>query len=206
MSDAAGSSYVDVTYTLNRSDAAYGAIEITAVKEFGGAQASSIEGNFSFPEESIGIGNVYAHIVQRFSAIIEPHSDIVRVYAGQTSPASNLVYETPVSRATPSKISIPQTYLDDSELATNYIRVTENNPGDNLHPATAVEYSFFILSFVPYGKVFANLSDAQTDAYVRLNETLGSFAEGLDIELQTNKIKNVPSMIGPMLVEVRVWA
>ena len=206
INDKEGSSYVDVTYTLNQSDTVYGSIKITNLQEFGGSQASDKEGNFSFPQESVGVGETYLHIVERFSKIIEAHEDILRVYSSQNSPANNLVYESPISRATPSKIYIPENNLDDSYLITNYIRATENAGGDNIHPATAVEYSFYIISFVPFGQVFSNLSDAEEDAYKRLNDTIGSFANGLNIELSSNRLKNVPSMIGPVLVEVRIWA
>jgi hypothetical protein len=194
--DSNHSSYIDVNYTLSEN-IPFGSIELTRVKDFGGSINWDKQTSFSFPAKVSQIGDVFLHIVQQYS-------DMVDVWAGKNNPPSTIVFSSPASRAVPTDIYIKKNVLDISPVANNYIRVADRSRNDIL-PNTSVEYSFYIPSYVGYGNVFANQTAAESDALWRLNQTLGTFVSTDNIVVESSEMRDVPTLWGPAIMEVRVW-
>lgn len=194
--DPENSSYVEVNYTLSKS-VPYGSIKITQLEEFGGFADWEKDISFSFPSQAVSIGEVFTHIVQQFSYMVDVEADTY-------FPPSNTVFSSPSSRAVPTTVYIVDDVLDISETANNYIRVSDRNMNEIL-PETALEYSFYVPSFVGYGNVFATQEKAEADAIKRLNQTLGDFISADDITVESNEMRDVPTMWGPAVMEVRIW-
>ena len=66
-------------------------------------------------------------------------------------------------------------------------------------------YTYLIPNMVPYGYTFDSALSAITDAETRLNNSLGPDINALNIETKSLGVGNVPSLWGPLLVEVRTW-
>jgi len=194
--DADNSSYIDVSYNLPET-APYGSIKVNQIDEFGGNADWEKEISFSFPEEATDMGNVFTHIVQQYSYIVDVEADIY-------TPPSNLVFTSPSSRAVPTSVYIPGDVLSLSPIANNYVRISDRNWNDIL-PESSVEYNFYIPSFVGYGNVFSTQQEAEDDAISRLNDTLGNFISADNIIVESSEMKDVPTMWGPAVMEVRVW-
>jgi hypothetical protein len=195
--DPDNSSYVEVNYSLAEGSVPYGSIQLTQMQEFGGEADWRKETNFSFPQDVSAMGNVFAHIVQQYSYMVNVEADIY-------TPPTNLVFSSPSSRAVPTSVYIWKDALDLSPTANNYIRIEDIDRNEIL-PNSSVEYSFYVPSSVGYGDVFLTQEEADNDALIRLNETLGSFISAQDIVLETGNIRDVPTMWGPALMEVRAW-
>lgn len=194
--DPDNSSYVEVSYDLPGS-VPYGHIEITRIEEFGGLPDDVKDVSFSFPESAHSISEVFVHIVQQYS-------DMLDVFADTSFPPSYTVFSSPSGRAVPTTVYIPKDVLDVSSLAVNYVRIDDDSSNDIL-PNSSLEYSFFVPSFVGYGDVFSTQSEADDDALDRLNQTLGDFVSSDDLVVETGEMSGVPSLWGPAVVEVRVW-
>lgn len=196
INDPENSSYIEVNYSLERV-APYGHIPFTQVQEFGGAAHWQKETSFSFPEGAGMMGNVFAHIVQQYSYMVDVDADTY-------TPPLNRVFSSPSARAVPTAVYIPKNVLDLSPNANNYIRITDRARNDLL-PYTAVEYTFYIPSMIGYGRVFSTQAEAEEDALNRLSDLLGDFISGDNIILESSQMNDVPTMWGPAVVEVRVW-
>ncbi len=197
ITDPEGSSYVEVNYTLPQGVAPFGSIEVSTVEPFGGDADWEKETSFSFPQGAETMGDVFAHIVQQYSYMVNVEADIY-------TPPGNNVFSSPSSRAVPTSVYILKSVLDLSPTANNYIRVEDIN-GNDILPNTSVEYGFYVPASVGYGSVFATQSEAEDDSLYRLNQTLGEFISAQDIILETGNIRDVPSLWGPSVMEVRVW-
>jgi hypothetical protein len=195
--DPGSSSYIEVNYTLPVSSIAYGSIEITRTQEFGGSADWSKESSFQFPQEAIQMGDVFTHIVQQYSYMVDVEADIY------TPPANN-IFSSPAARAVPTTVYIQGDVLDISPTANNYVRVEDRNRNDIL-PETSLEYSFYVPSFVGYGDVFITQEEAEDDAIQRLNQTLGEFISSDDLIVESDEMRGVPTMWGPVVLEVRAW-
>jgi len=191
------SSYVEVNYSLPQAVAPYGSIKITHFKEFGGSANWLKETSFKFPQQAIEMGDVFTHIVQQYSYIVDVRADTY-------TPPSHLVFTSPSSRAVPTTVFIPGSVLDLSSTANNYVRVSDRNYNEIL-PETSVEYSFYVPSFVGYRNVFATQNEAETDALSRLNQTVGVFVSAENLVVESSEMRDVPTMWGPAVMEVRVW-
>ncbi|MBW2987876.1 hypothetical protein DRJ48_00705 [Candidatus Woesearchaeota archaeon] len=66
-------------------------------------------------------------------------------------------------------------------------------------------YTFMVRNFVSYGNTFDTEEEALEDAIARLNQTLGDFSTALDISSEVVGLSQVPSLWGPMIIEVRTW-
>jgi len=93
-----------------------------------------------------------------------------------------------------------------------YMKNGENNfslsfgSGYGINPFKSLAYfTFLIKNLVPYGNTFDSEEDALNDAKQRLNNTLGSNVKALKIETKAMGVGHVPSLWGPLLVEVRSW-
>ncbi|MBW2996248.1 hypothetical protein KY332_03035 [Candidatus Woesearchaeota archaeon] len=197
INDSGGSSYVEVNYTLPQGVAPFGSIEVSTVEDFGGEADWEKETSFSFPFGAGTMGDVFAHIVQQYSYMVNVEADIY-------TPPGNNVFSSPSSRAVPTSVYILKSVLDLSPTANNYVRI-EDIYGNDILPNSSVEYSFYVPASVSYGEVFATQQEAEDDALIRLNETLGEFISAQDIIVETGNIRDVPSLWGPSVMEVRVW-
>lgn len=194
--DPDNSSYVEINYSLTPA-LPYGVVELRQVQEFGGAPSPTKDTNFSFPAEAEAISSVYTHVAEQYS-------NIARVYADTGTPPGNMVFEAPSARAVPTDIYTPETFLDVSELATNYVRIQETG-GNDVRPESSVDYGFYVPSFVGYGQVFATVQQANDDAVQRLQDVMGPFVNVSNLVLDNTSMSDVPSMWGPAIIEVRVW-
>ncbi len=199
VNDTVNSSYVEINYTYTPK-LVYGTVDITQVRQFGGAVQNPKTGSFQFPPEAIDINYVYDNVAQIYSYL-------TTVTYGTTNPppGANVAFRSPSPRAVPTHIYIPETYLDVSELATNYIRMRDDTSGNRYLPESSIEYSFIVPSRVGYGGVFFTKQEAEDDAKLRLNESVGAFISLEQIKTDSNSIKDVPSMWGPAIVEVAIW-
>ena len=196
VSNPENSSYVEVNYTFTETKP-YGSIKITKVEEFGGSADWEKETSFSFPQQAVEMGDVFTHIVQQYSYLVDVEADIY-------TPPANTVFSSPSARTVPTTVFIPGDVLDLSPSANNYIRVSDRNRNDIL-PDTSVEYSFYLPSFVGYGDVFLTQEEAEADALERLNQTLGEFISAENIVVESSEITDVPTMWGPAVIKVRAW-
>ncbi len=198
LNDPENSSYLEVNYSLSSSSAVpYGSIEVTAVQEFGGEANWQKETFFSFPQGAAQMGNVFTHIVQQYSYLVDVEADTY-------TPPLNTVFSSPSARAVPTNIYIPKNILDLTPTANNYVRVSDLY-GNDVLPYTSIEYNFYVPSSVGYGSVFSTQEEAEQDARHRLNQTLGDFISADNIIIESNGITGVPSLWGPAVMEVRVW-
>jgi len=195
-SDPDNSSFVELNYSLTPA-LPYGVVDIRRVQSFGGSPDPTKDTSFSFPSEAEAISSVYAHVAEQYSYI-------TRVYGDTGFPPGNMVFESPASRAVPTDVFIPDSYLDVSELVTNYIRLDETS-GNDIRGESTVEYGFYVPSFVGYGSVFGTVGEANNDAIDRLQDVMGSFVNVSDLVLDNTSMSDVPSMWGPAVIEVRVW-
>jgi predicted RNase H-like HicB family nuclease len=219
INDPGGSSYVEVNYSSPPA-VPYGVIEVRQIKEFGGEADPPKDSNFSFPSEAEGVSSVFVHPVELYSYI-------TRVYSDTGYPPSNLVFESPSSRAVPSSVYIPLWTLDTTPLALNYERLQETS-GNDVLPNSTIDYGFYIRGFIGYGQVFSTQSESVDDAIARLQEVLGSYVNATDCEsvddaiarlqevlgsyvnatdlvIDNTTMSGVPSLWGPAVAEVRVW-
>ncbi|MBR9692205.1 hypothetical protein GOV06_05470 [Candidatus Woesearchaeota archaeon] len=197
INDPTNSSYIDVDYSLSSPPAPYASIKVVQLQEFGGEADWEKEISFSFPQYAASMGNVFLHLVQQYSYLVDVEADFY-------TPPLNTVFSSPSARAVPTTIYIPKNVLDLSPTANNYVRVTDRNRNDIL-PDTAVEYNFYVPSFVSYGEVFAIQQEAENDAHARLNQTLGEFVSSDNIVIESSEMRGVPTLWGPAIMEVRVW-
>ena len=194
--DPDNSSFVEINYTVTPA-LPYGVVEIRQVQAFGGAPDPTKDTSFSFPAEAVAISTVFPHIAEQYSYI-------TRVYGDTGTPPGNMVFESPAPRAVPTDVFIPDTLLDVSELAINYVRIDETG-GNDVRPESTIDYGFYVPSFVGFGQVFATVTEANDDAVQRLQNVMGSFVNVTDMVLDNTSMSDVPSMWGPSVIEVRVW-
>jgi hypothetical protein len=197
MNDADNSSYIEVNYSLENPPAPYGSIRVNLLKEFGGEADWRKETSFSFPDYANTMGNVFLHLVQQYSYMVDVDADLY-------TPPLNDVFDSPSVRAVPTTTYVPKNFMELSPVANNYVRV-EDIGGNDILGYTAVEYNFYVPSFIGYGGVFDTLEEAQNDSIVRLNETLGDFISSDDLLIESSDMRGVPTLWGPSIMEVRVW-
>ncbi|NQU79182.1 hypothetical protein HQ545_05430 [Candidatus Woesearchaeota archaeon] len=196
INDPDNSSYVEINYTVTPV-VPYGVVEIRSIAEFGGSPNPTKETSFSFPDEAVAISSVFAHVAEQYSYV-------TRVYGDTGTPPGNLVFESPSPRAVPTDVYVSRELLDVSEMATNYIRITETG-GNDVLPESSVDYGFYVPSFVSFGDVFADVDEANEDAVQRLQAVMGNFVNVSNLILDNTSMSDVPSMWGPAVIEVRVW-
>ena len=68
-----------------------------------------------------------------------------------------------------------------------------------------VAFTFLVNNQVPYGNTFPTEKAALDDAVLRLKKVLGSYVNALDISEQSVKLSGVPTLWGPITIEIRIW-
>jgi len=186
-------SHIEISYDLD-APYKYGAIKLNKVKEFNDGPSTEIQTDFSFPNETILQGNVFVNLVQRSAH--EP-----TVYAEINDPPLDVIYRTDLWRAVPASIFIPK--IATSLNVPNYVRVKDKF-NNYAMPDSAIYYEFYIPLAVPFGDLFNTSNEANEDAINRLKEAMGSFYNGT-VETTESSITDVPTLWGPLNIEVRIW-
>lgn len=193
------SSFVEVNYSIPPENN-YGIVQITRTQLWGGNALLQKTANFSFPAGISSVKEVYLNIAQRASYDIE-------LWAGTTNPPATTIYRSPGSRQVPTRIFLPSTAYGTAPTVTNFVRTMDYGSTGNVFLAeSSFEYTFNMPSYVGFGNVFSNQTDAVNDALSRLNTTLGGFINLEEAIVENNSINDVPSMWGPAVVEVLVWS
>ena len=76
---------------------------------------------------------------------------------------------------------------------------------NNFLPNSTIQATYYVPSSVDFGEVFATEALAQADALNRLATAMGPLVSATSITTDASSIQSVPSLWGPLVVEVRVW-
>ncbi|HLP79614.1 MAG TPA: hypothetical protein VK158_03195 [Acidobacteriota bacterium] len=191
------SSYIEVNYTLSINNIIpYGEIEIAAVEKINGSNEVDSIRYFNYPASITQVGDTYFHLVEK-------DSDKISVWADIYNPPSQLHFSSPSQRAVPSSIFIDSDYFQKSSAINNYVRVKETTY--QILNISQIERRFFVPSYVGYGAVFATQAEADADALARLQAVMGGYIQANGFLVTGNIITDVPSLWGPIVVEVRAW-
>jgi len=194
--DPDGSSFVEVNYTLP-STIPYGLIDVGRFEKFPPPDLRDKTVSFSYAPEAVMKGNTFVHLTQRFS-------NSINIWAGTTTPPGNHVYETPSVRAVPTSVHMHESHFDLEKQ--NYVRIRESvDVGVFSSNHSYLEHHFYIPSFVSYEGVFPTNQEAIDDALQRLDVVIGNFLDIDGIVTSSDSISEVPSMWGPLILEVRMW-
>jgi hypothetical protein len=197
LSDSAGSSYVEVNYTISAGSVIpYGEIEIAAVEKIGGADEIDSIRSFTYPPSITQMGDVYFHLVEK-------DSDKITVWADIFSPPVKMHFSSPSARAVPSSIYLDKNYFQKNIAISNFVRVKEDTY--QILNISQIEKRFYVPSYVGYGSVFATQALADADAIARLQVVMDKYIYADGILVTGNTITDVPSLWGPVVVEVRAW-
>jgi len=198
-------SFIEVNYSSPIQQYGFGEIDITTVKEFGGANSNPKDFNFTIPAEIEKLYDSNVNLVEGFSNQIN-----VSAWNQFTSPA--IAYKAPTVRASPTKIYVsPDYWLING---TNSIRLRDFQPGGGLSANnlilqwTAVDYTHLARVAVPYGNVFDSQSNATSDAYNRLEQRAtvqGVNLSDILIANETIQIGGVPTLWGPERFTLQLW-
>lgn len=195
LNDPHGSSYLEVEYRLPERKLYYGYIDVGVSENAGGSPENPKQFTVDFEDNTLI--TTFLHIAQLFSSLIS-------VDAWSSGQPSQWIFTSPVERAIPASIYIDKGYFDTSLL--NYIEIDDFGCWDcNLLPETSLEYWIWLPSSVGYGIVNKTSDGAEEDAVSRLNQILGKYAVATSIETEVNSVAEVPTMWGPVELEVRVW-
>ncbi len=195
VNDPEGSSYLEVEYRLPGRKLYYGYIDVGISENAGGGVENPKQFTVGFEDNTLI--TTFLHVAQLFSSLI-------RVDVWPEGQPSQRVFTSPVERAIPATIYIDKSYFDTS--TPNYIKIDEFGcSGCDLLPETSLDYQIWLPSSVGYGLVNETSEGAEEDVVERLNQVLGKYAVATSIETEVNSVSGVPTMWGPVEMEVRVW-
>ena len=185
--DPDGSSYVEYSYDRPPSSSGeFGTIEITASERFNTPPGNDV----TFDKTLIAPKRAFIELATLDS------QDVTNWANG------NLVFQTPRPYVTPGAIFIDNSYM---QSGTNIFRSLDCI-GCTILPESSLTFTTLVPNSVPYGEPFDLEQDAIDDAEDRLEDLLdGMNIEVLEINDETISLSNVPSLWGPVLVEVRTW-
>ncbi len=198
--DPNGSSYVEISYTLDKPPILYGEIDITKELIFGGDAENPKQFDFNLTERESEVSESFVHIAQGFSSMI-------RTYAWFDNESETLVFESPAVRAVPENVYIPPSIWGVGE---NHVKLEDVQPGGSLSstnyilPWSSLEYTYKVKGIVGYGEVFNSSSLAIQDAIQRLLNQTGEI--GLEnVKYDTKAVHGIKWLWGPSLFKVLVW-
>ncbi len=194
MVDPDGSSYIEFEYEVSGKKLYYGYVDVTLSENMGGPLENPKLYNITF--DGNVLENVFEHVAQLFS-------DTMNISVWPEGDSPQLIFTTPVPRAIPSSIYIDPSYFNES--GNNFINTDDVCEDCYILPESSLEYALWIPSSVGYGLVNETEQGALDDAIRRLNGVLGKYAVATSIETEVNSVSGVPSMWGPVEMEVRVW-
>lgn len=186
-------SYVEVSYDMEYPYK-FGSLKFNKVQEFNDGPDKEVLTDFSFPNESVQKGDVFVNLVQR--SAVNPS-----VYAEINNPPTDLAYQNKLLKAVPSNIFIPDTMT--SFNTKNYVFALDKS-NNYILPDSAINYEFYIPISVPFGDVFNTSEEANNDSIARLQELMGEYYNE-NFDLSSSSITDVPTLWGPLNVEVVIW-
>ncbi|MEM7825090.1 MAG: hypothetical protein QXO27_03915 [Candidatus Aenigmatarchaeota archaeon] len=201
LNDPNGSSYVEVSYTLDKPLLGYGEISVTKETLFGGNESNPKTFSFNISDKIKNIIESFTHIAQGFSSMIE-------VYAWNDSTPMNLIFRSPSIRAIPSTVYI---YPSVWSVGENHIMMRDFQPGNStsdtnyILPWSSFEYSYKIKAMVGYGNVFNSSDLAVEDARQRLVDQIGEDATVSDLVVENKTIQGMKWLWGPTLFKIITW-
>jgi hypothetical protein len=202
VNDPESSSYVEVSYTLDKPSINYGDVDITKEKLFGGAVSNPKTFNFNISASESRIIESFTHIAQGFSSMI-------RAKAWFDSLAKTLVFISPSVRVVPENVYIRPSLLS---IGENHIELTDVQPDGStsatnyILPWSSFEYTYLVKGLVGYGYVFNSSQLATEDARQRLIAQVG--AEGItaeSIEVDSQAVQGIQWLWGPGLFKILSW-
>ncbi|MBI5133614.1 MAG: hypothetical protein HZA83_02775, partial [Thaumarchaeota archaeon] len=202
LTDSNSSSYIEVSYSLEKLPFSYGEIDLTKEILFGGEAENPKTFSFNITPNQSRIINSFTHIAQGFSSMIE-------VYAWHEGSPENLVFKSPAVRAVPSTVYIQPVIWS---VGNNSIRMRDfqptgsTSPKNYILPWSSLEYSYTVKALVGYGSVFNTSELAIGDAKQRLTDQMG--AESItseDITIENKSVQGIRWLWGPSLFKTMVW-
>ena len=195
-------SYVKVSTT--EPENSYGKIDLTKVldvskksRRLSGSFYSHVEWNYNYSNEVDPV-KVDSQLAWLYYTSYDPYQKIyVNSQLMYSHPPQNFILEL-------SRFGYTKNNAQFLNGINKYIIDLGNGYGINPYNSI-VSYTFLIKNNVPYGNTFPTEAEAINDAVKRLNETLGSYISAVKLEDQTINLSGVPTLWGPITVEIRIW-
>jgi len=201
INDAENSSYVEVSYDIDKPLFLYGEIDLTKEKIFGGNASNPKTFDFNISQSESKIIETFVHIAQGFSSMIN-------VSIKQPSQPKNVIFTSTSSRVVPENVFIYPNFIG----AQNTIELVDFQPNGGISPTNYIlpwssfEYTYLVKGLVGYGSVFNSSQLAIEDAINRLIQQVGS--EGIaaeNIQTDTQSTQGIKWLWGPTLFKILVW-
>ncbi|MEM7821530.1 MAG: hypothetical protein QXX38_01815 [Candidatus Aenigmatarchaeota archaeon] len=202
VNDPNNSSYVEVSYILEKPQIKYGEIDITKEKLFGGNESNPKNFKFNLSASESNLIETFTHIAQGFSSMI-------KAYAWFNGFTKNLIFVSPSVRTVPESV-----YIDPSiwSVGENNIELVDVQPGGSVSdtnyilPWSSFEYTYIVKGLVGYGNVFNSSQLAIEDAKQRLVNQIG--AEGIQaesIKTDSQSVQGIQWLWGPAIFKILSW-
>lgn len=186
---------------------------VSAVDTFGHIDLTAVVPVYKF--NTTAWGNFYRNVEWRFdirnqTIPINLDSQLAWLYFSGTNPTqriksnAKILYDHPPSPLIIELARFGYTKEDMINGTNSYVLNFGSGYGVNPHNSL-VSTSVIVPVSVNYGDTFQTLNDALDDANNRLNVLLGDLISATEISTDVITLSKVPSMWGPVVVEVRVW-
>ena len=201
INDPENSSYVEVSYQIEKPLFLYGEIDITKEKIFGGSASNPKTFDFNVSQSESKIIEAFVHIAQGFS-------NMMNVSIKQLNQPKKVIFTSPSSRVVPENVFVYPSLIS-SQNTIELVDFQSNggiSPTNYILPWCSFEYTYLVKGLVGYGNVFNSYELAIRDAIERLLMQVGS--EGISAEnIQTDaqSTQGVRWLWGPSLFKVLVW-
>jgi len=193
-------SFIDVQYDSNLN--IYGHIDMTSVINIDNFN-TSLQGDF------------YRNLEWRFNISnstipVNLDSQLAWLYFVSEDPAQSITSNSKILYSHPFSPLIKELarfgYVKDNMINGTNSYALSFSYGYAINPHNSlVSKTVLIPISVGYGDTFQNLTNATSDASNRLMALLGDMVSATEINTDVITLSNVPSMWGPVTVEMRVW-
>jgi hypothetical protein len=201
LNDPENSSYVEVSYEIDKPLFLYGEIDLTKEKMFGGEASNPKTFSFNISQSESKIIEAFVHIAQGFSSMIN-------VSIQQPNSPKTTVFTSTSSRVVPENVFVYPRLIG----SQNTIEIVDFQPYGGISPTNYIlpwssfEYTYLVKGIVGYGNVFNSSELATQDAINRLIQQVGS--EGIaaeNIQTDTQSTQGIKWLWGPALFKVLIW-
>jgi hypothetical protein len=201
LNDPENSSYVEVSYEIDKPLFLYGEIDLTKEKIFGGEASNPKTFSFNISQSESKIIEAFVHIAQGFSSMIN-------VSIQQPNSPKTTVFTSPSSRVVPENVFVYPRLIG----SQNTIEIVDFqsyggiSPTNYILPWSSFEYTYLVKGIVGYGSVFNSSELAIQDAINRLIQQVGS--EGIaaeNIQTDTQSTQGIKWLWGPALFKILIW-
>jgi hypothetical protein len=201
LNDPENSSYVEVSYDIDKPLFLYGEIDLTKEKMFGGGASNPKTFSFNISQSESKIIEAFVHIAQGFS-------NMINVSIQQPNSPKTTVFTSPSSRVVPENVFVYPRLIG----SQNTIEIVDFqsyggiSPTNYILPWSSFEYTYLVKGIVGYGSVFNSSELAIQDAINRLIQQVGS--EGIaaeNIQTDTQSTQGIKWLWGPSLFNVLIW-